>query len=119
MCALLALVACTGNGNGNGANTTPGPTSTSSATPQGTEARITIKGFNFMPADLKVRPGEKITVSNFDSAPHTVTAKEGSAFDTGNIEGGQSATFTAPSKPGSYPFFCSLHPRMTATLTVG
>lgn len=117
MCALLALAGCTGNGNG--ADTTPGPTSTSSATPQGAEARITIKGFNFMPADLKVRPGEKITVSNFDSAPHTVTSKEGNAFDTGSIEGGKSATFTAPSKPGSYPFFCSLHPRMTATLTVG
>lgn len=122
VCALIALAGCAdnGNGNGNGGGTTPTPTPTSaSPTAENAEARITIRGFAFIPPDLKVRPGEKITVVNEDSAAHTVTATEEEAFDTGNIAAGESATFTAPSKAGSYPFVCTLHPSMTGTLTVG
>lgn len=56
---------------------------------------------------------------NQDSAPHTVTATDSKAFDTGEIAADQTATFTAPDKPGSYPFICSLHPPIKGTLTVG
>lgn len=120
VCALIALAGCGDNGNGNGNGTTPTPTpTTASPTAENAEAQITIRGFAFIPPDLKVRPGEKITVVNEDSAAHTVTATEGEAFDTGNIAAGESATFTAPSKAGSHPFVCSLHPSMTGTLTVG
>ncbi len=48
---------------------------------------------------------------------HTVTATDGS-FDTGNIPGNAHGMFTAPSKPGSYPYKCAIHPFMKATLTV-
>ncbi|ALV38559.1 hypothetical protein AS200_14600 [Streptomyces sp. CdTB01] len=65
-----------------------------------------------------MRPGEKITVVNKDSAAHTVTATEGNAFDTGSIPGGKSRTFTAPSKVGEYAFVCTFHPNMKGTLIV-
>ena len=39
-------------------------------------------------------------------------------FDTGNIDPGGSATFVVPSEPGSFAFFCAVHPSMTGTLTV-
>lgn len=111
-CALLTIVGVTST---SAAPLSP-PASTSTVTIEGMEVRI--KGFAFIPADVKVPAGAKITVINEDSAPHTLTATEGYAFDTGTIEGGASGTFTAPSKPGSYPFFCSLHPEMKGTLVV-
>ncbi|MEV6979027.1 cupredoxin domain-containing protein [Kitasatospora sp. NPDC093806] len=82
------------------------------------DARITIDGFRFRPTDLTVRPGQSITVLNDDSAPHTVTAEDAS-FDTKAIGPGASATFTVPSRKGSYPYLCSIHQYMRATLTVG
>ncbi|MCJ0873252.1 cupredoxin domain-containing protein [Streptomyces sp. AP-93] len=111
-CALLAIVGATST---SAAPLSP-PASTSTVTIEGTEVRI--QGFKFIPADVKVRAGATVTVINEDSAPHTLTATEGYAFDTGTIEGGASGTFTAPSKPGSYPFFCSIHPQMKGTLIV-
>lgn len=111
-CALLAIVGATST---SAAPLSP-PASASSVTVEGAEVRI--RGFNFVPAEVKVRAGATITVMNEDSAPHTLTATEGDAFDTGTIEGGASSTFTAPSKPGSYPFFCSIHPQMQGTLIV-
>ena len=117
-CVLLALAGCSNGGNGYGT----GPTSTS-AEPTKTsvipgEARIVIENFAFSPADLQVRPGEKVTVVNRDSASHTVTATGDKAFDTGTIRAGATATFTAPSTPGSYSYLCTIHPNMKGTLTV-
>ena len=39
-------------------------------------------------------------------------------FNTGDIQAGQSKTFTAPKKPGSYAFTCSIHQFTTGTLVV-
>ncbi|MDT9691882.1 cupredoxin family copper-binding protein [Streptomyces sp. P9(2023)] len=114
LCFVLLLTGC---GDG-GTEPTP-PRSTPPASPTAAAAdQIIIRGFAFKPTSLKIRPGATITVVNQDSVPHTVTATEGEAFDTGEIAGGQSASFTAPDKPGTYPFFCSIHPYMKATLTV-
>lgn len=78
---------------------------------------IVIKNFTFVPASLTVAPGTKITVINEDQAPHTVTANDKS-FDTGVITGGQRGEVTAPTKPGSYPYLCTIHQYMTGTLIV-
>jgi plastocyanin len=78
---------------------------------------IVIKNFTFVPASLTVAPGTKITVINDDQAPHTVTANDKS-FDSGIIHGGQRGEVTAPTKPGSYPYICTIHQYMTGTLIV-
>ena len=93
------------------------PASTSPAATAGVD-RITMEDFAFSPANPQVRPSEKITVVNKDSAAHTVTAAKGGPFDTGSITGGESGTFTAPSKAGEYAFVCTFHPNMTGTLIV-
>ena len=80
-------------------------------------ARIDIVGFSFG-GQTSVAPGQTITVANADGAPHTLTSVDG-AFDTGVIGGGVAGGLVAPTAPGSYAFFCSLHPSMTGTLTVG
>jgi plastocyanin len=93
-----------------------------SATP-GTEgsaaaaAAISIKDFGYG-APITVSPGATVTVTNMDSAEHTVTADQGSVFDVEVKENGGTGTFTAPSAPGTYPFHCTYHPNMHGTLTV-
>ena len=114
--ALLTLAGCSDGGNGTAPATRP-----TSAAPSDSPAaaRIVIENFTFSPADLQVRPGAKITVVNRDSSPHTVTATgDKTTFDTGNITGRATVTFTAPSTTGSYSYICTIHPNMKGTLTV-
>lgn len=121
-----ALVGCSGDGGGSSsASPTPSPSSPSSSTSpssspsKSAKATLTISDFTFEPATLTVAPGTKVTVVNKDSATHTVTATDrNKSFDTGDIAGGEKATFTAPSAAGSYSYKCTIHPFMKATLTV-
>jgi plastocyanin len=76
---------------------------------------IAIQDFRFSTA--LVTAGAVVTVKNLDSAPHTVTADDGS-FDSDVVEAGTDGSFTAPSTPGSYPLHCDVHPSMVGTLVV-
>ncbi len=90
--------------------------SSSNAAAATTGDTITIKNFTF--TNISVKAGTKVTVKNDDSTTHTVTADK-NEFDTGNIEGGSSGSFTAPSTPGTYGFHCNIHQTtMKGTLTV-
>jgi plastocyanin len=118
LCA-VTLVACGGSsGSSSSSGATSGSSSSSSsATSQsGTAAStITIKGFAFTTPD-SVSPGASITVDNKDGTAHTVTSDTGKAFDDAAPSG--TSTFSAPTKPGSYPFHCNIHPEMHGTLVV-
>jgi plastocyanin len=74
---------------------------------QGGGKAIDIKDFQYNPAALQVKVGETVTVKNEDTAPHTVTAKDGS-FNA-DVPANGSATFTV-SKPGDHPYECTYHP---------
>ncbi len=76
---------------------------------------MTIKGFRF--EAVRAAPGAVVNVTNSDSDDHTVTAKDGS-FGVTVPAGGQNS-FVAPSTPGTYSFYCQIHPGMTGTLVVG
>ena len=76
-----------------------------------------ISNFKFSPASLTVKPGAGVTVTNQDSTAHTATADDGQSFDTGTLDQGASQTISV-SKPGSYPYHCSIHPFMHGTLVV-
>ena len=110
--AVVGLVLGCGGDAGSPAGGGGGP-----AAPPGAADSIVIKNFSFGPASLTVAPGTKITVINEDQAPHTVTANDKS-FDSGNIAGGQRGAVTAPTKPGSYPYICTIHQYMMGTLIV-
>jgi plastocyanin len=78
------------------------------------------------PSQLTVKVGDTIAVENKDIAPHTVTNGKdatdptmGKLFDTSIINAGDSGEIVAADlDPGEYPYFCSVHPYMTGTLTV-
>ncbi len=116
--ALLVLLASCSSSAKTSSTTSP-PSSSGTTTSASTSAAsgITIKGFAFS-GELTVKPGEKVTVTNMDSVPHTLTDK-GGKFDTGTIDGnGGTATFTAPTQAGSYQLKCTFHPQMSGTLLV-
>ncbi len=105
------------------APTTPGPVSGGPVSggvasgPAATAQTVVIKTYLFVPDMVSVPAGATVMVDNQDGSNHTVTAADGS-FDTGNLPGHTHAMFTAPSKPGSYPYKCAIHPFMKGTLTV-
>ena len=81
---------------------------------------------DYDPDELKVKKGDKITVNNVDTMPHTVTNGEsgsdpnsGKLFDTSIINGGDSAEIdTSAVDAGAHPYYCMVHPYMTGSLTV-
>ena len=96
------------------------PTMSGSAAATGSSSggsSITISNFMFAPMSLSVFPGATVTVTNKDSATHTLTAT-GGQFDTGNVTQNQTKTFKAPSKPGTYHYICSIHQYMMGTIIV-
>lgn len=115
--SMVAITGCAGQGGDSS-----GPPAAGSAAPsvggsaQTGVAVITIRDFKYeVPAS--VQPGAMVTVTNADSAPHTVTAKNQGGFDI-ETPGGGTVIFQAPDAPGEYDIICSFHPRMTGTLVV-
>jgi plastocyanin len=86
------------------------------AADQPASAQIKIDNFTFGPADLTVASGTTVTWVNNDDVPHTVVSDDkvfrSKALDTDDK---YSYTFT---KPGTYNYFCSVHPKMTAKIVV-
>ncbi|RME88605.1 MAG: hypothetical protein D6770_06610, partial [Anaerolineae bacterium] len=79
-------------------------------------ASVTIQNFAFSPSSLEIKVGTTVTWTNMDSAPHTVTADDGS-FDSGTLRNGDSFSFTF-NEAGTFAYHCSIHPYMTASITV-
>jgi plastocyanin len=77
---------------------------------------VVIQNFTFQPATLTVKVGTKVTWINRDDEPHTATDTEkrfgSKALDTGDRF---STEFT---KPGTYNYYCALHPKMTGQIIV-
>jgi plastocyanin len=77
---------------------------------------VTIVDFAFQPAYVAVAPGSTVSWYNAGAAPHTVTSTAG-AFDSGAIGsgGGYGVTLWTP---GTYSYYCQIHPSMTGTIVV-
>ena len=119
------------NANANANASTSESTPAASAGPPGTPLTIlegsSVQGSpDFDPDTLTVKKGDKITVTNKDTLPHTVTSgasptdpNSAKQFDTSIIEAGATADIeTTNMAAGNYPFHCSVHPYMTGKLVV-
>jgi plastocyanin len=79
--------------------------------------KIEIKDFAFNPQTLTVKSGEKITWINRDEEPHTVVSVEKQFKKSSALDTDEEFTITAGA-PGTYTYFCSVHPKMTGTIVV-
>ena len=83
---------------------------------QSESATVKIDNFSFGTVSLTVAAGTTVTWTNNDDVPHTVVSDDklfkSKALDTDDKF---SYTFT---KPGTYNYFCSVHPKMTAKIVV-
>ncbi|HZL40799.1 MAG TPA: cupredoxin family copper-binding protein [Pseudolabrys sp.] len=75
-----------------------------------------IGNFTFNPQQITVKAGDTVVWTNGDDIPHTVTSKTG-LFKSKALDTTDKFSFTFAT-PGSYAYFCSLHPHMTGTIVV-
>jgi plastocyanin len=80
--------------------------------------QVVIDNFTFQPPRLTVKSGTKVTWVNRDDVPHTATSTaKPKRFDSGTLDTDQRFTHVFD-KPGTYKYFCAVHPHMTATIIV-
>jgi 3',5'-cyclic-AMP phosphodiesterase len=77
---------------------------------------VKIDNFSFAPKSLTVRAGTVVTWTNHDDIPHTATSTE-KKFTSPVLDTDQAYSFKFQ-EPGSYPYFCKIHPTMTGTVVV-
>jgi len=77
---------------------------------------VWIKGMAFGPSTITISAGTTITWTNKDAVTHTVTSDNG-LFDSGSITGNSTYSRQFPTA-GTYPYHCTPHPTMTATVVV-
>jgi plastocyanin len=79
-------------------------------------AEVKIDNFSFGPVLLTVAPGTKVTWTNRDDIPHTIVADD-KTFKSKALDTDETFSYTFD-KPGTYPYFCSIHPHMTGKVVV-
>jgi plastocyanin len=77
---------------------------------------VRIDNFAFAPATLTVPVGTTVTWVNDDDAPHAVAEKD-RRFKSKPLDTDDEFTYTF-SSPGSFEYFCTLHPHMVGTIVV-
>jgi plastocyanin len=79
---------------------------------------VKIDNFSFGPTSLTVAVGTTVTWTNRDDIPHTVVSTDDAkTFKSKVLDTDEKFSFTF-SKAGTYPYFCSIHPKMTGKVIV-
>ena len=90
--------------------------SQSKAAVAGQTLQAAIDNFAFTPKEMTVPVGATVKWTNKDDIPHTVTS-DSKVFDSSILDTNQSFQFTF-TKPGTFNYFCKLHPHMTGVVIV-
>jgi len=77
---------------------------------------VKIDNFTFTPSQLEITAGTTVRWTNQDDLPHNIVADDKS-FKSKVLDTNDSFTYTF-TQPGTYKYFCGLHPKMTATVVV-
>ena len=83
----------------------------------GQKAEVKIDNFAFSPPELTVPVGTTVEWVNRDDIPHVVVSDDKTTFKSKVLDTDDSFSFTF-TKAGSYSYFCSIHPKMTAKVIV-
>ena len=82
-----------------------------------TPVEVKIDNFSFSPGIITVPAGTTVRWTNRDDIPHTVVSDDKTTFKSKPLDTDEQFTFTF-SKPGTYSYFCSIHPKMTGKVVV-
>lgn len=77
---------------------------------------VKIDNFTFGPTELTVKAGTTVRWTNRDDIPHTVVSPD-KVFKSKVLDTDEQFSFTF-SSPGTFPYFCSIHPKMTGKVVV-
>lgn len=80
------------------------------------KVQVQIERSTFKPSVLNIRAGTTVTWVNHDMVPHDVSSKE-AGFKSEPFAEDESFSYTFK-KPGTYPYLCVTHPKMTGTVVV-
>jgi plastocyanin len=106
-----------------GATVTTNPTPAAGTSTQSESAKsndivsVSMKDIKFVPHDITVKVGQKITWTNNDTPPHNVTATKGATFKSETLNPGATFDYT-PTKAGTIEYVCTIHPGQDGTITV-
>jgi plastocyanin len=92
---------------------------THAATPEtkpATGVAVKIDNFTFAPGSVSVPVGTTVQWTNHDDIPHTVVSDD-KTFKSKVLDTDEEFTYTF-TKPGTYSYFCSVHPKMTGKVVV-
>jgi plastocyanin len=78
---------------------------------------VDIKDFTYVPASLEIPVGATVTWTNSDAAPHTATAQDREALQSGTLNQGDTYSQTFD-QPGTFDYFCEFHANMKGTIVV-
>jgi len=87
-----------------------------SAQSSAADAAVKIDNFVFGPQTLTVHAGTTVTWTNSDDIPHTAVSTD-SVFKSKVMDTDEKFSYTF-TKPGTYSYFCSVHPKMTGKVVV-
>jgi plastocyanin len=80
-------------------------------------SKVSIDNFTFSPQTLTVKAGTTITWTNKDDIPHGIASANNGFAKSRALDTDDSYSFTFTT-PGSYQYFCYIHPHMTGTIVV-
>ena len=80
-------------------------------------ATVKIDNFSFGPAAITIPAGSTVTWTNNDDVPHVVTSDDNKLFKSKALDTDDHFSFTF-TKPGTYNYYCAIHPKMTAKIVV-
>jgi plastocyanin len=95
---------------------TGSPNATANDQPSSANAEIQIENFSFGPQTVTVPVGATVTWTNRDDTPHTVVSTDG-VFKSKVRDTDEKFSYTFTTA-GAYPYYCSVHPKMTGQIIV-
>jgi plastocyanin len=115
---VLSAIAFAGVAAAAGYDSAPRPAASQEQKPdQKTGKEVGIDNFSFKPNELVVAAGTRVTWINHDDTPHIVVSVDKHFTSSPALDTGDQYSYVFD-KPGSYEYFCSLHPKMVGRVIV-
>ena len=95
---------------------TAAPPAAQAAAPAGNVVEVKVDNFSFSPQTITIKPGTTVIWTNRDDIPHTVVSDD-KVFKSKVLDTDEKFTYTFD-KAGNFPYFCSVHPKMTGKVIV-